>query len=114
MEKLLADHVVGKDVIKHTLLKGSRPLGHLSFNVLFENLFLLEFENEWDKLRVLERRPWIFEGNLFSVEDFNGLSSPTEIEFEQAMFWVRMFNLPLAYMGKEVRFQIGATMGQVE
>jgi hypothetical protein len=30
------------------------------------------------------------------------------------MFWVRMFNFPLACMGKEVGFQIGATMGQVE
>jgi hypothetical protein len=80
--KLLADHLVRKDVIKRTLIKAWRPSGHLSFKVLGENLFLLEFENEWDKSRVLEGRPWIFEGNLFSVKDFDGLPSPTEIEFE--------------------------------
>jgi hypothetical protein len=80
--KLLADHLVGKDVIKRTLMKGWHPWGHLSFKVLGENLFLLEFENEWDKSEVLEGRPWIFEGNLFSIKDFDGLSSPTEIEFE--------------------------------
>jgi hypothetical protein len=44
---------------------------------LGENLFLVEFEDEWDKARVLEGRPWIFKGNLFSMEDFNGLTPPT-------------------------------------
>jgi hypothetical protein len=75
---------------------------------------LIEFGHEWDKSRVLEGRHWIFEGNLFSVEDFDGLSSPTKIDFDQAVFWVRMFNLPLACMGKDVGFQIGSTMGMVE
>lgn len=112
--KLLSDRYVGKDIIKRKLIKGWRPSGHLAFKVLGENLFLLEFENEWDKIRVLEGRPWIFEGILFSVEDFDGLSSPSEIDFEHAVFWVRMHNLPLACMGKEVGVQIGATIGLVE
>ena len=104
---------MGKDIIKRTLIKGWRPTGHLS-KVLGDNIFLMEFEYEWDKSKVLEGRPWIFEGNLFSVEDFDGLSSPTEIAFEQAMLWVRMLNLPLACMGKEVGFQIGSTLGIVK
>ncbi|XP_059436900.1 uncharacterized protein LOC132169985 [Corylus avellana] len=112
--KLLTDCFVGKDIIKRTLIKGWRPTGSLSFKVLGENVFILEFENEWDKARVLEGRPWIFEGNLFSVEEFDGQSSPSKIIFEQAAFWVRMFNLPLACMGKEVGQQIGATMWTME
>lgn len=58
--KLLVDRFVGKDVIKRTLIKGWRPSGRLSFKVLGENVFLMEFENEWDKTRVMEGRPWIF------------------------------------------------------
>ncbi|XP_059462008.1 uncharacterized protein LOC132191003 [Corylus avellana] len=112
--KLLSERYVGKEIIRRQLIKGWRPTGHLSFKVIGENLFLVEFEKEWDKVRVLEGRPWIFEGILFSVEDFDGLSSPSDIVFDQAVFWVRMFNLPLACMGKEVGFQIGATMGTVE
>jgi hypothetical protein len=53
-------------------------------------------------------------GNLFSVEDFDGLSSPTKIDFDQVVFQVCMFNLPLACMRKDVGFQIGSTMGMVE
>lgn len=105
---------MGKDIIKRKLLRGWRPSGRLSFKVLGENLFLMEFENEWDKSRVLEGRPWIFEGSLFSVENFDGLSSLSEIVFEQVEFWVRMLSLPLACMGKEVGYQIGSTMGTVE
>jgi hypothetical protein len=64
------------------LIKGWHPNGNLSFKVLGDNVFILEFEYEWDKARVLEGRPWIFEVDLFSVEEFNGRSSPSEIIFE--------------------------------
>lgn len=69
--------MVGKETIRTTLVRGWWPRGTTSFRVLGENLFLVEFEDEWDKARVLEGRPWIFKGNLFSMEDFNGLTPPT-------------------------------------
>jgi hypothetical protein len=95
---------MGKDVIRREMIRGWQPTGHLSFKVLGEHLFLLEFEHEWDKTRVLEGRPWIFHGNPLFVEDFDGLSLPSEMDFTRAVFWVRMRNLPLACMGKEVGF----------
>ena len=66
------------------------------------------------KVRVLERRPWFFEEIIFSIKDFDGMSSPTEVDFEKVAFWVGMLNLWLACMGKEVGLQIKATMGEVE
>jgi len=44
------------------------------------------------------------EGNLFSVKDFNGVTPPTQMDFDKTKFWVRMFNLPQACMGEEVEF----------
>ena len=58
----------------------------------------MEFKNEWDKSRVLEGRPWKFVGSLFLVENFDGLSTLSEIVFKRVEFWVRMLNLPLACM----------------
>jgi hypothetical protein len=112
--KLIADHFVGKDVIKRSLIKGWRLSEQVAFKVLGDNLFLLEFEKEEDKIRVFKGRPWFFEESIFAIEDFDGLSSPAEVVFEKVAFWVRMLNLPLACMGKEVGLQIGATMGEVE
>lgn len=105
--KLIADRVISKEIIKSKLIRGWRPSGSISFKVLGENLFLIEFEHSWDKSRVLEGRPWIFEGILFSVEDYDGTTPSTAIEFEKVSFWVCIFHLPLDCMGQEVRYHIG-------
>lgn len=98
----MVDRIISKE-IKSTLIKGWRPTGTVSFKVAGENLFLLEFEHFGDKARVLEGRPWVLEGCLFSVEEFDGLTPPTQMGFERAAFWVRMFNLPLASMGRAIK-----------
>lgn len=74
----------------------------------------MEFEHEWDKIRVMEGRPWVFEGTLFSVEEFDGLTPPTQIVFKKTAFWIRILNLTLACMNKDVGILIGSTMGSVE
>jgi hypothetical protein len=60
----------------------------LSFKMMGDNLFLIHFESQWDKERVLEGRPWTFERQLFLVEDFDGHLSLEEMKFEYAAFWV--------------------------
>lgn len=62
----------------------------------------------------MEGRPCIFEGNLFSVADFDGLTPPSQMVFDTASFWVRMYNLPLACMGREIGEQLVSTVGRVE
>jgi hypothetical protein len=52
--KLIVDRLVSKETIRTKLIRGWRTLGNLSFMVLGENLFLLEFEYECDKIRVME------------------------------------------------------------
>jgi hypothetical protein len=49
----------------------------ISYKVVGANLFLMEFEHSSDRLRVMEGCPWLFEGNLFYVEDFDGLTPPS-------------------------------------
>jgi hypothetical protein len=112
--KLLSERIISKEMIKETLLRLWRIKKPFTFKILGENLFLMEFEEASDKVRVLEGRPWVFEGNLFLVEDFDGRTSPSEFTFDRASFWVRMLNLPLACMGREVGLKLGASVGQVE
>jgi hypothetical protein len=51
-----------------------------------------------------------FERSLFVVEEFDGLSPPSNISFDKVAFWVRISNLPLLCMNLEVGNQIGASM----
>jgi hypothetical protein len=112
--KLISDCVIGKDTLGSTLVRGWKPKGSISFRVLGKNLFLVDYEYYSDKARVLKGRPWVYEGSLFSIEDFDGATPPSKIPFEKAAFWVRMFNMMLACMGRDVGYQIGSTMGVVE
>jgi hypothetical protein len=112
--KLLADRVVGKEIIKTPLIRAWQPTGRVSFKSVGENMFLIDFENEWDKTRIMEGRPWTFDGDLVSLAEFDGLTPLAELEFEKAAFWVRMFSLPLACMSREMGTRIGSTMGKVE
>lgn len=111
--KLIADFV-SKETIKTTLMRWWKPLGTLSFKVLGENVFLIEFTDGDDKKWILEGRPWVFEGSLFLIVDFDGHSSPANFTFDKAAFWVRMKNLPLACIGKETGRMLGASAGEVE
>ena len=110
--KLIADHLVSKETIRTTLLRGWKPSGSPSFKVLGDNLFLVDFVDEKDKDMVLKGRPWVFEGSLFAVEDYDGLTTPSKFSFDKAAFWLRVTNLPLACM--TVGHQIGSSMGHVE
>lgn len=112
--KMIVDRMVRKETIKSTLLKWWKLLGNMAFEILGENLFLIDFANVDDKKRVLEGRPWVFYGSLFLVEDFDGTIPPSKYTFKKAAFWVRMINLPLGCMGKEIGRKIGETMGTME
>ena len=104
--KLLSNRIISKETIKDTFLHFWRLRKPFTFKILGENLFLIEFEEASDKDRVLEGSPWVFEGNLFLVEDFDGRTSPLEFTFDRASFRVRMMNLPLACMGHEVGLKL--------
>jgi hypothetical protein len=112
--KLIADRIIPKEYYKDPLTRIWRPMGELMFNVIGENLFIAEFEHGEDKSRILEGRPWIFDGYLVSLADFDGLTPPKELKFERGSFWIRMYNLPLACMGKSTGEKIGASVGVVE
>lgn len=79
-----------------------------------DNKFIAEFEFVGEKTRVLAGCPWLLDGNLVSVADFDGITPPAAMNFDFESFWVRMYNLPLACMGKETAWKIGSLVGVVE
>jgi hypothetical protein len=111
--KLLADRLVSRETICTSMMQWWRLSESLTFKVLGDNLFLIEFDDPKDKEKVMEGRPWAFEGSLFLVEDFDGTKSPSQYTFDKAAFWVRMKNMPLACMGREIGRKIGASVGEV-
>jgi hypothetical protein len=100
--KMIADRFVNKETIKSFLLRWWTLQGKITFKVLGENVFIIEFEKVEDKYHVLEWMPWVFDRNLFSVADFDGITQLSTVEFEKVALWVHMLNLPLACMNVEI------------
>jgi hypothetical protein len=50
--KLIANHMVSKEIILTTLIHGWKPLGTPTFKVMGDNLFLVDFVDEKDKIKV--------------------------------------------------------------
>ena len=112
--KLMADRLVSKETICTSMVQWWRPEESFTFKVLGDNLFLIEFVDPKDKERVLDGRPWVFEGSLFLVEDIDGTKAPSQFTFDKVAFWVRMIDLPLACMSGDIGHKIGASVGIVE
>jgi GTPase SAR1 family protein len=58
--KLILDQFVSKEAIEATLIRWWKSSRRITFKVLGENMFLIDFEHYWDKSWVLEWRPWTF------------------------------------------------------
>jgi hypothetical protein len=46
--------------------------------------------------------------------DYDGATPPNHLESEKAIFWIQMFDLPLACMGREMGHRIGSTVEDVD
>ncbi|XP_041026905.1 uncharacterized protein LOC121267095 [Juglans microcarpa x Juglans regia] len=68
--------------------------GWLEFSDMGENKFLIEFQKEEDRQRVIKGRPWSLDRWL-------------------EVFWLQVDNMPLAYMTQEVRLHVGKCAGKV-
>jgi len=69
--KLMVERIVPKEYFRVPLLKIWRPVGTVSFQVIGGNIFIAEFEEEGDKIKVMEGRPWIFYSNSISLAEFD-------------------------------------------
>lgn len=71
------------------------------------NLFVVSFENQGDKGRVLDGKLWLFDNQVLVLKPFDGLTPPQKMNFDFETFWVHMNNLSLACVTCEVGNQIG-------
>ncbi|XP_042941294.1 uncharacterized protein LOC122275977 [Carya illinoinensis] len=112
--KLISDRKVNKEVIRSTMNNIWRLAGSFTFHDILPNLFVVTFDNQKDKQRVLDGKPWLFDNQLLLLKPFDGFTLPQKMNFDYEAFWVHLNNLPLACMNLEVGTQIGKTIGNVK
>lgn len=77
------------------------------------DILLVFFTANSDKDCIWCNSPWSFDKNLIIMKNFEGDLQPSKIEMSHALFWVRVFDLPLHCMLSNVGWLIGWSIGNV-
>lgn len=111
--KLCSDCMIDKEEVRSTVTKIWKLGRFFSFQGISPSLFVITFENQADKCKVLEGKPRHFDNSLFILKPFDGLTPP-KMSFDYEVFWIQLHNLPLMCMNCERGHQIRATIGTVK
>ncbi|KAE8656259.1 hypothetical protein F3Y22_tig00117005pilonHSYRG00262 [Hibiscus syriacus] len=117
MDKWIVVRIIGfKKVESEAVLRVFRSIwGHARLSessILKDNMFLFKFKTLSDKLAIMKRTPWSFEGMLLAIVHFDPTLSLEEFDFRPFAVWVRIYELPLGYMKIETAEKIGNRIGK--
>jgi hypothetical protein len=90
-----------------------KTLGPVKFKELNDNMWLFEFTFEFDKRPVLDGRPWLFDRCVLVLKEMDDNIPPLHMDFNHALFWVHVHDMPFLCMTREVGLRIGALLGKV-
>ena len=111
--KVMSRKGIMLDALRKNIRMLWKPNKSLQLSVIEEELFLVEFEDERDKKRVMDMRPWHYEKQLVLLQEFEGEQNLKDIVLKWSSFWVQIYNLPLKGRTRESGKAIGASLGKV-
>jgi hypothetical protein len=114
ISRLLSEQRVQKEAFQIMMSRLWQTPASETFKEIHDNLWLLEFANESDKRRNKEGRPWLFDRSVLVLKEVDDSTSPFQMDFTKALFWVQVHDMPLTYMNKGVGIRIGESLGKVE
>ena len=111
--KVLSHRGIMLDALRKNLRMLWKPNKSIQISLIDEEMYLVEFDDEKDKRRVMDMSPWHYEKQLVLLQCFEGDKDPKDILFQWSPFWVQMYNLPLKHRTRETSLAIGASLGEV-
>jgi hypothetical protein len=81
---------------------------------LQENVWLFEFSGGEDKRRVLVGCPWSFDCHALVLNEFDGKTQPSQMQFRYSPVWIQVHDMPLLCMTHEVGVKIEESLGEIE
>jgi hypothetical protein len=85
-----------------------------SVQVLGDNRFLIEFDTEEAKRRVIKGRPWRHKGDALIVVSYDDLAPPSSIVINTIAMWARLYDLPPALRKDDYVQKLGTRLGKVQ
>ena len=111
--KVLSHRGVMLDALRKNFRMLWKPNKSMRISVIEDEMFLVEFDDDQDKRRVLEMSLWHYEKQLVLLQEFDGERDPKDIVLRWSLFWVQIYNLSLKHRTRETGMAIGASLGEV-
>ena len=111
--KLITDKPFNKVALKSTMLRLWGVARGTMAQIIGDNLFIFQFKDEFERTRVLNGSPWLFNNYLLALNEFNGSCPAAQIQFSKCCFWVQLHGIPLNYMTEQTGQRLGNAMGKV-
>lgn len=111
--KLLTNKYYNREAFKSTMKKIWRPVKPLCLSEIGDGLMMAEFEEYYDKLRVVCDGPWSFDKYLVLVKDFTGKQQVKTTRLTEATFWICIHDLPFMAHNRYIGRLIGSSLGSL-
>ena len=113
MFKLLTKRPFNGEALKGSVRAMWASSGGLLVKEIDDNLFMAVFNSKDDMEHIFVLGPWTFDKKLIQMVRFVGDLQPTAVKFTHSAFWIRIVNLPIKSMTREVGEDIGAVVGNL-
>ncbi|GMY17896.1 hypothetical protein FCV25MIE_13135 [Fagus crenata] len=112
--KLVTDKFFSKEALKAMMLRLWGASRGITVKTIKDNLFVFQFPDEYERTRIMNGSPWLFDNSLLALKEFDGSIPATQVQFTHSWFWVQLHGIPLYYMTRETGEQVGGTIGMVK
>ncbi|MBA0748129.1 hypothetical protein Gogos_004979 [Gossypium gossypioides] len=85
----------------------------VNFVALNEEVIMVKFGCVEDRNRILNMMPWLFDNCLFAMLPFVKDKELETYEFNLSSFWLRIYNIPLEYMERQIAMDVGKAIGEL-
>lgn len=109
----MADEKINKEAMYRVFRSFWFTKEQVNFAALNEEVFLVKFGRLEDRERIQNMAPWLFDKCLISLVPFEKNKGPLEYKFPMVPFWIRILNVPLENMNRQVALEIVRAVGEV-
>lgn len=88
--KILSCQSISINALRKNLRMIWKPSKGIQISEIEDEMYMVEFEEERDKKKVLVIRPWCYDKQLILLQEFEGEKAPQEIALQWSPFWIPM------------------------
>ena len=80
---------------------------------IWNHIVLFIFDNKFEANRVIASQPWSFDKHLVAIQHYERGMHLRDLCFDMVPFWIRVYDIPIHFMTKEVVEGICSGIGKV-